>query len=259
MKHRTLALLLLTVAALLLSALNLCIGHLYHGKAAAAVDSGVTSAPGRMDLPRPKMIENANRQQARRTDELSVFQSPSALKETVAAADARPRPPLESIVQGWNITGDASWLLDFSIVGFPKCGTSTLMFHLQSHPEIQIFSDERCDLAYNQQARLIKDLYYDFPPDQNLKRAIKCPMDLENTKLGMRNYNNFFPKTDFIVGIRHPILWYVTSHCGSCKTNSYPISTSSHPSNNAIRLLQGLRAFTTFAFTISFVCHLLRS
>jgi hypothetical protein len=42
------------------------------------------------------------------------------------------------------VIGDASWLLDFSIVGFPKCGTSSIMFHLQSHPQVQIFSDERC-------------------------------------------------------------------------------------------------------------------
>jgi hypothetical protein len=62
------------------------------------------------------------------------------------------RPPLDSIVQGWNVTGDASWLLNFAVVGFPKCGTSTLMLHLEDHPEVQIFSKERCDLGGNQQA-----------------------------------------------------------------------------------------------------------
>jgi len=44
---------------------------------------------------------------------------PQQQHRDVPSADA-PRPPLESIVEGkWNITGDASWLLDFSIIGFP--------------------------------------------------------------------------------------------------------------------------------------------
>ena len=132
------------------------------------------------------------------------------------AADDRnlepiPRPPLDSIVQGWNITGDPSWLLQFSIVGFPKSGTSTLMFHLREHPEIHMFKDERCELAYNQQVRLIEDMYRQFPrattEHGRFVRGIKCPLDLENPQLSMKNYRTFFPKTDFIVGIRHPVLW----------------------------------------------------
>lgn len=120
---------------------------------------------------------------------------------------SRQRPPLESIVQGYRITGDASWLLDFSIVGFPKCGTSTLMFHLQSHPQVAMFSDERCDMSYSKQALLARDLYTNFSDQDGLRRGIKCPMDLENTKLAMPNYQRYFPKTNYIVGIRHPVLW----------------------------------------------------
>jgi hypothetical protein len=124
--------------------------------------------------------------------------------------EPRPRPPLSSIVQGWNITGDASWLLQFSVVGFPKCGSSTLMHHLRDHPEVHMFADERCECSSNQHARLIKDLYSDFPAStasQHYVRGIKCPMDLENNMVSIANYKKFFPKTDFIVGIRHPVLW----------------------------------------------------
>jgi hypothetical protein len=122
---------------------------------------------------------------------------------------ARPPPPLQSIVNGWNITGDASWLLSFSIIGFPKCGTSTLMIHLGNHPQVRIFKDERCDMSYRRQAVLIRDLYNGFQPvgSAELVRGIKCPGDLENTKLAIPNYQKFFPKTRYIVGIRHPILW----------------------------------------------------
>ena len=31
------------------------------------------------------------------------------------------KPPLENYIQGWNITGDVSWLLDFAIVGVSIC------------------------------------------------------------------------------------------------------------------------------------------
>jgi hypothetical protein len=138
------------------------------------------------------------------TSQLSVsVRSPSDNVEPI------PRPPLDSIVQGWNITGDPSWLLQFSVVGFPKSGTSTLMFHLQSHPEIHMHTDERCEMASNQHAVLMRDLYNDFPAGVTYKRGIKCPFELENTKVSMRNYHRWFPNTDFIVGIRHPILWCV--------------------------------------------------
>ena len=116
-------------------------------------------------------------------------------------------PSLKSIVSGWNITGNASWLLQFAIVGFPKSGTSSLMFHLRTHPEVKIFEDERCDLSYNRQAVLIRDLYLKFQPSAPVVRGVKCPFDLENPKLALPNYKRFFPETNFIVGIRHPVLW----------------------------------------------------
>ena len=181
-----------------------------------------------------------------------------------------PRPPLNSIVQGWNITGDPSWLLQFSIVGFPKSGTSTLMFHLKSHPEIQIFKHERCELAYNQQVRLIEDMYRHFPAAteaQQYIRGIKCPLDLESPQLSMTNYRKFFPKTDFIVGIRHPVLWYVSIVVSSIPWLAIPclrqqpawfslyfcfIGTCEFQS-------KGLKAFTILEYTINTNCLQLKS
>jgi hypothetical protein len=120
-----------------------------------------------------------------------------------------PRPPFHSIVTGrWNITGDASWLLNFAIVGFPKCGTSTLMHHLENHDEMHVFDIERCDLTGNQQATLIRDLYHDMPKGSHYVRGIKCPQDVESTQLSIQAYQTWFPSTKFIVGVRHPILWF---------------------------------------------------
>jgi len=115
-----------------------------------------------------------------------------------------PRPPLNTIIQGWNVTSDPSWLMNFAILGFPKCGTSTMMHSLSNHSQIQIFADERCELGSNQQVPLIKDLYNELEAGDYV-RGIKCPMALENTELSMRNFQRFFPRANYIVGIRHPM------------------------------------------------------
>lgn len=139
----------------------------------------------------------------------SIHESPSIVQDSLTTfrnnrfTSSTLRPPLDSLVQGRNITGDVSWLLDFSIVGFPKCGTSTLMFNLLHHPEVGTFQDERCENSYNQQAKLVTDLY----ALKGRIRGIKCPFDLENTKLAMRNYQTYFRNTNYIVGLRHPVLW----------------------------------------------------
>jgi hypothetical protein len=70
-----------------------------------------------------------------------------------------------------------------------------------------MFVDERCEMASNQEVPLIRDLYNKLPAGDYV-RGIKCPMDLENTKLSMRNYQRVFPRANYIVGIRHPVLWF---------------------------------------------------
>jgi hypothetical protein len=79
------------------------------------------------------------------------------------------------------------------------------MFHLRDHPEVQIFSKERCDLGGNQQVTLIRDLYNKFPSG-NYVRGTKCPQDMEH--MALPAYHRYFPKTKFIVGIRHPVTWF---------------------------------------------------
>lgn len=120
--------------------------------------------------------------------------------------EPKPRPLLDNILQGWNITGDPSWLLNLAIIGFPKTGTSTLMKYLHMSPQIHVFDEERCEMGYNQHVRLMESLYKDMPPGDMI-RGIKCPRDLE-VPLALQNYQTHFPKTDFMVGFRHPVEWF---------------------------------------------------
>lgn len=120
--------------------------------------------------------------------------------------EPQPRPPLEQIVLNWDVKGDPQWLLNFAITGFPKCGTSTLMHYFANNPEVHIHKNERCEIGSNQHVPLIRAMYNDFPAG-DFVRGIKCPRDLEN-KLAMKNYEAFFPGTDMIIGIRHPVKWF---------------------------------------------------
>jgi hypothetical protein len=65
---------------------------------------------------------------------------------------------------------------------------------------------ERCEMGNGHQADLIRKIYEELP-EGDYKRGIKCPRDLEND-FAVGNYAKFFPKTDFLVGMRHPVLWF---------------------------------------------------
>jgi H+/Cl- antiporter ClcA len=60
-------------------------------------------------------------------------------------------PPLESVVDGdGSIVGDPGFLLDFAVLGFGKCGTSTVMHWLAEHPQVAAFRREVWDLMWGQ-------------------------------------------------------------------------------------------------------------
>lgn len=88
-------------------------------------------------------------------------------------------PPLTSIVEDSNVTGDASWLLNFAIIGFPKCGTSTMMSYLAGN-ETQVPQWEICDLGYNKPGRYIQKLHEEFTSKHQqggaiVQHGVKCP------------------------------------------------------------------------------------
>jgi len=153
---------------------------------------------------------------------IEVFDSETNLTliNSIRPYEPTPRPPLDQIVVEWNITTSPQWLLNFAIVGFPKCGTSSMMHYFNTNTEVQIFKNEKCHLGGNQQVTLIKELYTTFPSGDFVK-GIKCPSDVE-APLALKNYGKFFPKTDFIVGIRHPVKW-LESFYNHRVHNQFPI------------------------------------
>lgn len=112
---------------------------------------------------------------------------------------------------GWNIQSDVRWMLDFAVIGFPKCGTTTMLKYLQTDG-LWTAPKEWCELGWNRSAPLLRKLYNhqlegDVLHNEHVKKGMKCPSDVENPN-SLDNFGWFFNTTKFIVGVRHPVLWF---------------------------------------------------
>jgi len=163
--------------------------------------------------PPPPPVKNPAKQtlhSSPRDGELDLISPPEASNLTRnRSSSASPRPPLSAILNETTlqIVGDPQPLLDFAIIGFGKCGTSTLMSWLGQHPEIQCIQREVWALIHNKPHTLIRRLYHELP-EGNYKRGYKCPADIHGGENVMRLFRSYWPKTKLIIGIRHPLDWF---------------------------------------------------
>lgn len=112
------------------------------------------------------------------------------------------RPPLSSLVSDSEIIGDVQFLLDFAIIGHPKCGTDKQMHFISRHDEIQMYEYEVRSLRDNEPVNFVK-LMYDLPKGKQFKRGYKAPRDVVVTsKNPLRLLDTYWPHTKLIVGLR---------------------------------------------------------
>lgn len=119
------------------------------------------------------------------------------------------RPPLSSLVlkdSQTEIIGDVQFLMDFAIVGYPKTATSTKVRWLAKHSEIQMYDHEIYHMKDGQPANMVRTLYA-LPEGDQFKRGYKAPRDIHNPR-ALDSFTKYWPKTKFIVGLRHPVLWF---------------------------------------------------
>jgi hypothetical protein len=110
------------------------------------------------------------------------------------------RPPYDTVVDiNGTIIGDVSNILDFAVIGFGKCGTTSIMSWLQERPELQIFPREVYDLMLEDPGAFVKKIYN--MPTGKFKRGYKSPVDLALPHV-IDYYRQYFPKTKLIVGVR---------------------------------------------------------
>ena len=100
--------------------------------------------------------------------ELAAFHPPQPHKLSLTDH----RVTLDQLIANNTIVGDVQFLLDFSIIGFGKCGTSTMMHWLAGHEEIQSFRTEIWDLMGHRPDNLVRQLYQELPVG-NYKRGYK--------------------------------------------------------------------------------------
>lgn len=130
-----------------------------------------------------------------------------AVTKTVPTSkQSQKRPPLSDLIHNNDITGDVQFLLDFAIIGHPKCGTDKQMHWISNHEEIQMYSYEVRSLKDGKPAELVS-LMYDLPEGEEYIRGYKAPRDV-HVKKALGSLDKYWPKTKLMVGLRHPIKWF---------------------------------------------------
>jgi len=98
------------------------------------------------------------------------------------------------------------YLLDFGIIGFPKCGTTTMMKWLNMHDQIAVITKEIMALQKIHPVGIIRHVA-NYLPEGQYRRGYKSPSDVEDGR-AMNKLGIHYPKTKLLVGLRHPVLWF---------------------------------------------------
>jgi hypothetical protein len=103
--------------------------------------------------------------------------------------------------------------LDFFIAGFPKCGTTTLLYAFAQHGETQISREEKCGIAnvVLNDTTAISEMEVELLKLPNktihLKRGMKCPNGIKNAR-SIARINMHSPGARIVIGVRHPLLFF---------------------------------------------------
>lgn len=118
------------------------------------------------------------------------------------------------------VTGNVQFLLDYAIVGFSKCGTTTLLKWIRRDPEVRTFKREIHEIVLDQHAgSLVERLYHNLleeeppistqstPTSKEFLQGFKNPEILQVPK-ALQHLNNHWPETKLIVSVRNPLKWF---------------------------------------------------
>jgi hypothetical protein len=116
-------------------------------------------------------------------------------------------------------------LLQFAIIGFGKCGTTSVLKWLQTHPEIAVLPVENFDLMHHQPDQLIEKLTQ--LPSNKLK-GYKSPVDVTLPHV-LQYLTQYFPHAKLIVGVRHPVHWFASLYNFRLQQQRSPLSRTTLP------------------------------
>jgi Sulfotransferase domain len=116
-------------------------------------------------------------------------------------------PSLEPV----GIVGSVEWLLDFAIIGFPRCGTTYLEQWLNSSDSIYVDSFDVNGPSNDKPNKVIQHLYNVVQEYRGMEKikaiGIRNPADLDNEQ-SLQYYRTFFGSAKLIIMLRHPVLWF---------------------------------------------------
>ena len=95
-------------------------------------------------------------------------------------------------------------ILDFAIIGFPKCGTTTIEANLGHVAPLPI--GDICTPVHQTVYYAYQNWPKRFGSDKTTLRGTKCPAFIDGDWL--KEWSMHLPKTKLILGIRHPVLWF---------------------------------------------------
>jgi len=114
--------------------------------------------------------------------------------------------------------------LDFIVAGFPKCGTTSLLYAFRRHNETVMPEKEVCSFnkgsprGMKRMQRAIKEASTnDADADADaigaagsIKHGIKCPLSVWHT-IGLQKLAQSMPNVKLVIGVRHPV-WFFQSY-----------------------------------------------
>ena len=102
--------------------------------------------------------------------------------------------------------------LDFFIAGFPKCGTTSLLFAFNSNSETAVGENEHCSIASDglSDEAALEHLDHELSQltqDSSVKRGLKCPLGISNYN-ALHRLTQHSPETKLLIGLRHPVEYF---------------------------------------------------
>jgi len=136
-------------------------------------------------------------------DQLSQQQQEK--QQSTTEVDVR-RPPLSELVDGYKVTSNVEFLLDFAIIGHAKCATTLLMHWIGHRDDVQMYSKEMHQLTFGKPAEFVKEMYK-LPAGPQYRRGYKAPNDISH-QTPRELLQKLFPHVPLVLGIRHPVKWF---------------------------------------------------
>lgn len=99
-------------------------------------------------------------------------------------------------------------IINFAIIGFPKCSTTFLRNRLL-HTRQFFYGSNRMEMHHlrNNNVQELMDLFSNVSDPHIKKKGFKCP-DVLYSNNALSNLQTYFPSADLVVVVRHPVLWF---------------------------------------------------